>query len=140
MKNTIKNIFSRYPEIIAAYLFGSLAAGRGRRGSDADIAVLLDVDTASEKAMSIRLQLMAELEGFYERDAEVIVLNDASLFFISEVFRGKVVYDKDPVKRAGFESIKRREYFDFAYYLKQYRKAFLERIKTKGLSEAYGGR
>ena len=138
-KRRIKEIFSRYPEVIAAYLFGSLAAGREKRKSDADVAVILEENIHKARAMTIQLQLMADLEDVYNREVEVVLLNETSLFLISEVLKGKLIYDSNPIKRAEFESIKRREYFDFVLYLKRHREALLERIKTKGLSGAYGG-
>ena len=55
----LKKVFCRYPEIRAAYLFGSRASGRVHRESDLDLAVLQDGDDLQEKKLDILAQLAA---------------------------------------------------------------------------------
>ncbi len=44
--SALRRFFSGQADVIAAYLFGSRAAGRARPGSDVDVAVLLSEDLA----------------------------------------------------------------------------------------------
>lgn len=68
------------PEVVSAYLFGSHAEGRVHRGSDVDVAVLLDRSMAeTERArFDVRLRLAAALgAALHRNDIDVVVLNDA---------------------------------------------------------------
>jgi hypothetical protein len=65
--------------VIAAYLFGSLAAGRAHRDSDVDVAVLLDRNAYPEAAgrFEVRLRLAAALgRALGRNDVDLVIVND----------------------------------------------------------------
>ena len=66
----LKTVFAQFPQIQAVYLFGSLAAGRGRLDSDLDLAVV----SAHGRPSSEKLDILARLarEGFCMVRPEVI--------------------------------------------------------------------
>lgn len=74
--------------VVAAYLFGSLAEGRGHRESDVDVAVLLDwvsFPTARER-FAARLRLASELiAATHCNDVDIVVLNEAPPHFARRV-------------------------------------------------------
>ena len=66
------------PEVLAAYLFGSHAAGRPHRESDVDVAVLLSRSLDAPARFAVRVRLASELPSLLGgRDVDVVVLNDA---------------------------------------------------------------
>jgi len=73
-------------DVIAAYLFGSLAQGRASPRSDIDVAVLL-APADPEAAFSRRLRLIEYLRPYADREADVIVLNTAPPILQNQVLR-----------------------------------------------------
>ncbi len=97
------SFLDRQSDVLAAYLFGSVAEGRSTPLSDVDIAVLLDAEKVQDTFLR-RLQLMGELERFATRPVDVVVLNDAPLLLRYQVLRhGRLLYDRDPRARVEFE-------------------------------------
>src|SRR5712692_108869 len=92
------------PDIVAAYLFGSLAQGRATPHSDVDIAILL-ADGADDLAMTNRrLQLMGDLAPFVSGSLDVVVLNNASPVLQHQVLRhGRRLYEGNREARIAFQ-------------------------------------
>lgn len=140
MKETI-DIFKKYPNIVFAYLFGSMANEKTHADSDVDIAVLLDIKEGFDinSSLNLRLDLMNELEKYFQKKAEVIILNTASILLKYEVVTGgKPIYSINEDKRFEFESLTRRLYFDFKYLLSLHTKSFLNQLREKKLDECSG--
>ena len=136
----IQNIFEKYKEIVSVYLFGSFAKNRLAKDSDIDIGILLKDNISKDKKLDIRLNLMTELEDIFNRNCEVIVLNDAPLLLLFEIFKLRnIIYEKDRLARINFESLKRREFFDFKYHLEKHSSIFRERLIKGGLIDSYRG-
>ena len=92
------------PDVVVAYLFGSLAQGRATPRSDVDIAILLadasDIVAAAER----RLQLMGAVEPFVRGSVDVVILNHASSVLQHEVLRKRhVIYERSRTARVDFE-------------------------------------
>jgi predicted nucleotidyltransferase len=117
-------------EIIALYLYGSLATGKLREESDIDVAFLPSHKTTQEE----RLILIAKVEGMIEklfREAgalrEVSVLDlrgkyvSLSLQY-KVITEGILIYEKNALERLEFENAVKREYFDFVPYLRSLKK------------------
>lgn len=109
-------------DLVAAYLFGSVARDEGRADSDVDVAILL----ASQPAKTLAhpsVSLAAELEARLRRAVQIIVLNDAPPDLIHRVLRdGRLLVDSDPSLRIQFEVKARNEYLDLLPVLRRYRK------------------
>lgn len=81
-------------EIAAAYLFGSEAAGNVHPGSDVDVAFLFQRDKIP--STDELLQIQDELTSLFEKETDVVVLNDASPIIRMQVLRkGKKVYERN---------------------------------------------
>ena len=105
IERTVARCASKRREIVAAYLFGSTASGRTRRDSDVDIAVLLARPPRSNRSLTYRLKLMADLGSALRRsDVEVVILNDASPLLAHRILsKGKLVFDRSPSARIRFQ-------------------------------------
>lgn len=138
----MQKIFKKYPSIVIAYIFGSGAKNKIRKESDVDVAVLLTITEGLNKneIFNLKLDLMADLERYFKRKTEVIILNDAPILLKHEVVAGgKLLYAIDEDKKLEFESICRRSYFDFKYMLYIHTMNFLNCLKEKNLDECTRG-
>lgn len=108
--------------IAAAYLFGSVARGTARPGSDVDVGILyLEDPPLTLEGMGFGLE--AEMESLLRIPVQVVVLNRAPVDLTIRVLRdGKLLVDRDRPKRIGFEVKTRFEFLDLEPYLNLYRK------------------
>lgn len=97
---------------VFAYLFGSLASGSFGPLSDVDVAVY--VNDSREQA-EYKLDLFDRLSHAIGTDEiDLVILNQAPISLAGRVLQhGKTVLDKEPFRRYAYESLVRREYFDF---------------------------
>ncbi|MBW1687147.1 MAG: nucleotidyltransferase domain-containing protein [Deltaproteobacteria bacterium] len=112
--------------MVATYLFGSVARGSARTGSDVDVAILYSTAPAASLEGS-PLALEAELEKQLALPVQVVVLNTAPVDLVHRVLRdGLLLIDLDPSARIRFEVKSRNEYFDLLPVLRRYRQLAVE--------------
>ncbi|MBM4422316.1 MAG: nucleotidyltransferase domain-containing protein [Chloroflexi bacterium] len=128
----------RRTEIVAAYLFGSVAAGKAHKFSDVDVALLLAERVDSNTAWDIRLEAMGEAEAAFGRRADVVTINEVGLVFGFQILKtGSVIYARDQGARCRFEMRLRSEYYDYQPYFEYQQSEFLRRLKSEGLLYGY---
>lgn len=122
------------PDVVAVYLFGSVARERVGPRSDVDVAVLLRDGLSSEEMFEQRLQLLGDLGSFSDREVDVVVLNTAPLLLQQQVLKyGRVIYERDSLARIRFEVRARKLYFDLRPLRDFYRPVLFREIKEIGL-------
>jgi uncharacterized protein len=122
LKKDLVPLLEGYPVIQSAYLFGSTAVGHARPESNIDIAIRYLPELSPESGFDLRLQLMDRLENVFIRSTDIVVLNSASLVLIRQVLiHGVLLYVRNSEKEHVWAIQKRKEYFDFRYYLDQNR-------------------
>ena len=110
--------------VAAVYLFGSVARGESRPGSDLDVAMLLEPEPERGIFESLCLGLRAELESELGQEIDFVVLNHAPPDLTHRVLRDSVlVIEPDPSARVRFEVRARNEYWDLKRYLDEYRRS-----------------
>lgn len=125
-------------EIVAAYLFGSVAAGKAHKFSDVDVALLLAEGIDAKQKWDIVLEAMGEAESAFGRRADVVTLSDAGLVFGFQILKhGSVIFEQDRDSRCRFEMRLRSEYYDYQPYLRYQQTEFLRRLKKEGLLYGY---
>jgi len=113
---------SRRSDVVAVYLFGSVARGQAGPASDVDVAVLLAADPRPDLD-GLLLGEEAELERTLGVPVQLIVLNTAPCDLVHRVLRdGVLLLDRDPAARVRFEVRARNEFFDLQPVLDAYRK------------------
>ena len=122
----LRNVFKKYPEIKAVYLFGSTASGNLHRESDIDLAVLPGTDTIRKQ----KLQILTDLarEGFCNVDLVFLDDNTDIVMRYEAVKQNKIVYMAPGFDRGSTYSKIVRQYLDFYPYLVVQRKAYKQRI------------
>ena len=109
-------------EAAAVYLFGSVARGDDRPGSDIDLGILYRSDPPPTLD-GLPLRLEGELERLLGRAVQVVTLNTAPADLRARVLRDGVLFlDRDPSLRIRFEVRTRNEWFDLQPILREYRR------------------
>jgi predicted nucleotidyltransferase len=104
---------STQPDVVAAYLFGSLAQGQATPRSDVDVAILLADISDPSVVIDRQLQLMGDVERFADREMDVVILNSAPPILQHQVLRhGRLLYERDRQARVDFEIQAGKTYAD----------------------------
>ena len=118
--------------IVAIYLFGSFLRGETGKGSDIDLAFLLDEKAYKSDriiAMSPAHLIAAEVGKGFNKETDVTILNASSLEIAYEVVTtGKCIFELDPDMRMEYELKIKGMYFDFKPFLEDLRSKRLARI------------
>ncbi len=131
---TFKDYLQHRAEIVAAYLFGSVAAGKAHKFSDVDVALLLVEPVDRDRAWEIRLEAMGEAETAFGGPMQVEILRElGSLLKYQIIHHGQLIFERDRSARIWHEVAVRNEYWDFEPYLEQWRQAALRRMRLNGL-------
>lgn len=102
-------IWQAFPQIVAAWAFGSAQDGVVRAGGDVDTAVF----TTSPLTFDEQLDLLGKLQAVLHTDnVDLVLLNDASPIMRFEAVSGKLLFCRDVSAMAGFVSLTAREYED----------------------------
>lgn len=92
--------------LVAAWLFGSAAAGRLHAESDVDVGVLLDpqVHRSARDRFEARIALSGALaEALGDRIVDVVILNDVSPLFARRIVReGRLLLCRDAAAEHAF--------------------------------------
>ena len=121
----LSEVFNQFPDVQAAFLFGSLAKGKIHAESDLDLAIVPRHSSVREK----RLDLLTELArcGFCNVDLVFLDTDDIILKY-EAVRQNRLIYQADDFNRGGMYSLIVRQYLDFLPYLKVQREAYKRRI------------
>lgn len=123
----LTQVFRKYPEVRAVYLFGSAAEGRTHPESDIDLAVV----PASPAARARRLEILTDLarEGFCNVDLVFLDTDDIVLKY-EAVRLNQVVYQTEDFDPGEMYSRIVRQYLDFLPYLRVQREAYKRSIRN----------
>ncbi|MDW7711691.1 MAG: nucleotidyltransferase domain-containing protein [Deferrisomatales bacterium] len=114
----LRVFFEGRQEVTAAYLFGSEATGRQRRGSDVDLALMARREIRGFE----RVNLETELSSLLGRDVDVVIFGQASPLLKHQILRyGVRVYESDARERVRQEVAGRYEYLDTRFLHRELR-------------------
>jgi uncharacterized protein len=125
----LPQVFEKYPDIQAVYLFGSVASGNIHAESDIDLAIVPHDKTLRSQ----KLDILADLtkNGFNSIDLVFLDIQNIIIRF-EAVRQNHLVYCHPNFDANSFYSLTLRQYFDFLPYLKVQRKATKQRILQHG--------
>lgn len=125
LSTAVAQILPEYPEVTAAYLYGSVA--RGEPAADLDIALLLHArpDIARLEQLTARLQAKGAPKG---PELDVRPLSGTSPRFRANVLReGRLLYEADRERRIEFEARALSEWLDFKPTWERMRRLMFDR-------------
>jgi uncharacterized protein len=103
----LASVLEPHSAVALAYVFGSVARGEARPGSDLDVGIVFARrgETARDHVELMGV-LAAQIEGVGEfRDVDLVVLETQGPIFCQRVVsEGVLVYERDPERRVDFES------------------------------------
>jgi predicted nucleotidyltransferase len=123
IEERLRELLAQAPtEYVAAYLFGSQAHGKARADSDVDVGFWRSAPSAPR--LEDQPYLYAEELGqALGKEVDLVELNKAPPDLIHEVLsHGKIILDRDPDARIGFEVRARQSYLDLRPHLLRYRR------------------
>ena len=103
-----------HPDVLVAYIFGSVAKRQTHEGSDVDIAVLVSDDAMKSDPLQFRLKLISDLTSALGRsDVDVVLLNEAPPLLAHRVLRdGNLVLERSAASRVQFQVSTVNRYLD----------------------------
>jgi len=133
----LEEIVGRYPQIAAAYLYGTAATGKLRPNSDIDVALLLAEPYSQKELVSLETNVICDVEAAFHREADVKTLNQMEhLPLLHEIFsKGILLIDREPSMRRSFVVRKNQEYLDFLPHYQRILNIYAERLRKNGSAE-----
>ena len=126
---TLTNYFAGRRDVVAAYLFGSVARNQDHPGSDVDVGVILTAAPKDLAAIDVVGDMHADVEALLRKEVDLVVMNGASPDLLHRVLRdGILLHESDHRQRLLFEMQARNEYFDMQPILERYRRAVLDSL------------
>ncbi|MDO8836907.1 MAG: nucleotidyltransferase domain-containing protein [Vicinamibacterales bacterium] len=110
-------------DVVAVYLFGSVARERARDSSDVDVGLLFR--TRPPRTLGgLHLDIRDRLQEHLGRPVDLVILNHAPADLVHRVLRdGILVAETDRAARIAFEVRLRNEYFDLEPARARYRRS-----------------
>jgi predicted nucleotidyltransferase len=128
-RKAVAGVLAGRPEVLAGYIFGSLASGRARPNSDVDVAVLVSPAIMKRALSKYRLRLMADLgAALHTFDVDVVLLNTAPPALAQNVIKsGIVVSERSRADRVRFHVETLNRFLD----TQPMRDLYLDRLKRR---------
>ncbi len=110
----LREYFGERKEVVAAYLFGSVAEGRAGKLSDIDVGILVEESLIRPVRYGYRAHVLTDLMGrLHTNEVDLVVLNKASPLLAHEVIRpGHVIFCRNQNQRVAFETASFNKYVD----------------------------
>jgi len=121
-------------EVLALFVFGSVASGKQGPLSDLDMGVLLDKKLNRKRRFAKHLDLAGKFTRLLRTDEiDIIILNDAPLRFVRKVLStGKLLFERDRTALVDLYDETTKMFLDFRYFLDEYNQTFLAGVGYHG--------
>lgn len=129
IEESVKNALRDHKEVLAAYLYGSMARGTTNEESDVDIGLLLKEGFSSEALYTARISGEIEKNMNTNMEIDVRVLNDKPITFQHQVLRdGREIFTRDERARVNFETEVYDRYLDYKPFFDRFNEIRRKRI------------
>lgn len=120
--------------VVAVFLFGSQARGRGHASSDVDIAVLLDQAPRGTERYEVIRELLTRLaRREMAEQSDLVLLNDAPPALAFRILRdGRLLLCRDKVAVHRFRVRTYDLHADLAWFEERFSRATIERAMQLG--------
>lgn len=129
LKKRIQRILDNHEEVIAAYIYGSVARGRQREDSDIDLGLLLRDDFMPNALYPARVAEEIAKDCGLRQEVDVRTLNEMPLTFLHQVLKhGVLVFTRDDLRRVEFETRVYDMYLDYKPHFDQFNEVRRRRL------------
>lgn len=112
----IRKLAAGQKNIVAVYLFGSVATERDRQGSDVDLAVLIRGHMGGFE----RIEMETHLSNLLRKDVDLTVFGETTPLLQHQILKyGKLICEIDPEQRVKQEVAARSNYLDTKFLFKE---------------------
>lgn len=112
LSKRIIDFLSRHVDIVAIYIFGSVATAKNRSGSDIDVAIMVRGQVNGME----QAQLETSLSNILKKDVDLVMFGEATPLLQHQILKyGDLIYERDPKERTRQEVAARREYLDTTF-------------------------
>jgi predicted nucleotidyltransferase len=118
----LTRVFARFPQVQAAFLFGSRARGEAGSGSDWDFALLLDPPEPDP-----RLEVLSALVKAGYKPLDLLLLNEAPPALALEAAQGRLLHAREGFSLGEYVSRLAREVWDLEPLFRLQREALKRR-------------
>ena len=131
IQSRIGETLSRRPEVLEAYVFGSVARGQAQAHSDVDVAVFVNPDVPLNQGFGYDAELASELMAALSTNkVDVVLLNRADPLLYHRVLRDGVrILTRNSRETTVREGRALSRYCDFLPQLQKVRRASEARLK-----------
>jgi predicted nucleotidyltransferase len=134
----IRTALRNSPDLVAVYLFGSMARDEAHALSDVDVAVLFADELSAAAVFAGTLEIGVILDEALRRPVGVIALNRAPPALCFQVLKhGRLLLEKDRTQRCVFVMDALGQYYDAKPYRDCHNTRLLSRIREEGLGGGY---
>ncbi|MBX7058296.1 MAG: nucleotidyltransferase domain-containing protein [Leptospirales bacterium] len=117
IRQRLRPVWEARGELIALWIFGSVAEGRADKQSDVDLAVLL-----REQLSLYDQALLAEhcMNALGREDVDLVDIRSVTPLLQHRILtRGAILFERDPVARVNFQTQALSIYFDLLPWLER---------------------
>ena len=140
LAHQLVELFAPVSDLVAIYLFGSVAQAKAHRQSDIDVALLFDSTLDRQTIYTRTVTIGTLLETQLPTAVDVVALNLAPVALQFQILRtGLLVVDRDRTQRCLFQMRTMSRYYDAKPWLAYQQQQTLQRIRAKGLGYGYHG-
>lgn len=130
----IKGILSRYFDdkkaIKAAYLYGSVVAGKDVGSSDVDIALLTEPYEDRMESYTARVRYQTEISRLIGRDVDLVFFQEAGELLSLQILKnGQVVFEKDKGLNRSFRASRLLQCLDFGFLETRMQKGMISEMR-----------
>ncbi len=136
----LANLLLPFTDLVAVYIFGSVAQGKAHRQSDIDVAVLFESTVERTTIHNKTVAIGTLLESHLPTSVDVVALNLAPVALQFQILQtGLLVLERDRTQRCLFQMRVMSRYYDAKPFLRYHQEATVRRIQEKGLGRGYHG-
>jgi predicted nucleotidyltransferase len=134
LQEKIAQYFENRQDIVAVYLFGSVAGGKVRPSSDVDIGIIVD-EMKQDVLNRVISGTIVDLARILRKDIHPVIMNSASDELLKQIFsKGGCILVNDAGKLARHRMVMFARIADFAYYRRQMQTGFIRRFMEESHS------
>lgn len=130
VEEKLKDYFQGRVEIKAAYLFGSVASGMEREGSDVDLALLTDPIKDKMESYKTMVLYQTDISRLLKRNIDLIFLHEAGELLSFEILNiGKIIFERDREANRSFMGIRLAQCLDFKFLEDRMRRGMISAMR-----------